>query len=86
MEVREITYKSAIDFLLPRHYSGRKPQIKWAFGWFTDDGELLAVCTFGKPASNSLCRGICGDKYSANVYELNRLCRVDGNAPPYRNL
>lgn len=86
MEVKEITYKSAIDFLLPRHYSGRKPQIKWAFGWFTDDGELLAVCTFGKPASNSLCRGICGDKYSANVYELNRLCRVDENTPPYHNL
>lgn len=68
--------KQAIDFLLPRHYSGRKPQITQAFGWF--DGDILkAVCTFGKPASNSLCKGICGDDYSANVYELNRLCRED---------
>jgi hypothetical protein len=38
---------------------------------------LKAVCTFGKPASNSLCVGVCGKEWSANVYELNRLC-VDG--------
>lgn len=40
------------------------------------------MCTFGKPASNSLCKGICGEKYSENVYELNRLCRVDGWKEP----
>lgn len=40
-------------------------------------GVLVAVCTFGKPASNTLCRGICGEQHSPNVYELNRLCRVD---------
>ena len=81
MEVRKISYQCAIDFLLPRHYSGRKPQVKWAFGWYDDD-DLVAVCTFGKPASNHLCRGICGDEYSENVYELNRLCRIDGELPP----
>ena len=77
----EIDYQTAVDFLLPKHYSGRIPTISKAFGWFdgrtyTQD-HLKAVCTFGKPASPSLCKGVCGEKYTANVYELNRLCRVD---------
>lgn len=74
--MKEITYKKAIEFLLPRHYSGRKPNIKYAFGYYEHD-VLKAVCAFGKPASNSLCVGVCGKEYSSNVYELNRLC-VDG--------
>lgn len=74
--ITEILYKEAVDFLLPKHYSGRKPQITKSFGLFIDD-ELMAVCTFGKPASPSLCKGIMGGEYSDNVYELNRLCRRD---------
>jgi hypothetical protein len=72
----EIDYQLAIDFLLPRHYSGRIPNICKAFGWYIN-GKLVAVCTFGKPASPFLCVGVCGDKYSNSVYELNRLCRVN---------
>lgn len=68
--------KEAWAFLKPRHYAGRKPQISKAFGWEIN-GELVAVCTFGKPASPSLCKGICGEEYSKSVYELNRLCRID---------
>lgn len=45
--ITEILYKEAVDFLLPKHYSGRKPQITKSFGLFIDD-ELMAVCTFGK--------------------------------------
>lgn len=75
-DVKQITYKEACDFLLPRHYSGRKPAISKAFGWFFD-GELKSVCTFGKPASPYLCNGIMKGEYAKNVYELNRLCRVD---------
>lgn len=75
-KIEEIKYKVAIDFLLPKHYSGRRPQVTKAFGWFYED-KLVAVCTFGKPASNALCNGICGEEYSSNVYELNRLCRID---------
>lgn len=44
--------------------------------------ELKAVCTFGKPASPSLCSGICGVECKSNVYELNRLCRVDDYNEP----
>jgi hypothetical protein len=76
MRIENIRYKTAIDFLLPRHYSGRKPSITYSFGYFEND-ILKAVCTFGKPASNSLCVGVCGKEYSQNVFELNRLC-VDG--------
>lgn len=79
--IKYITSKQANDFLLPKHYSGRKPQISQAFGWFEgsyeSNGEIKAVCTFGKPASNSLCEGICGKEFSSSVYELNRLCRTD---------
>ncbi len=76
MEVKEITYSVAKDFLLPRHYSGRIPSISYSFGLY-DNNELQAVCTFGKPASNSLCVGVCGNEYKEKVYELNRLCRID---------
>lgn len=73
--VIQIDHKTAVDFLLPRHYSGRTPPISIAFGWYSG-GELKAVCTFGKPASHSLCIGVCGEENESHVYELNRLCRV----------
>lgn len=80
-KILHITYQEAVDFLLPKHYSGRKPVISKAFGWFIDD-ELKAVVTFGKPASASLCDGICTKLHSKSVYELNRLCRVDDFKEP----
>jgi len=76
MKIIEITREIAIAFLLPKHYSGRKPQITKAFGYY-ENNILVAVCTFGKPASNNLCYSVCGLEYSKNVYELNRLCRVE---------
>ena len=48
--------------------------------------ELKAVITFGKPASPSLCKGVCGSKWSNNVYELNRLCRTDDFKQPLSHL
>lgn len=66
---------------MPRHYSGRVPSISKAYGWYTgkpfSEDELKAVVTFGKPATHSLCVGICGEQYADRVYELNRLCRTD---------
>lgn len=76
-EIKTIEYNTAKDFLLPRHYSGRIPSISYAYGCY-NDGNLVGVLTVGKPASNSLCKGVCGIEFSKNVYELNRLC-VDGN-------
>ena len=80
-EIKEISHQNAVDFLLPKHYSGRVPSISIAFGWHID-GTLKAVCTFGKPASPNLCVGICGKEYSKSVYELNRLCRTDDLTHP----
>ena len=74
--VERIDSKTAKEFLLPKHYSGRTPSVSEAFGWYFGN-ELKAVCTFGKPASPHLCKGICGEKHSSSVYELNRLCRTD---------
>ena len=80
-EIITLTSKKATDFLMPRHYSGRKPSVSYAFGWVID-GLLKAVITYGKPASNSLCKGICGQDNSQYVYELNRLCREDDLTEP----
>ena len=75
--IRDISYEEAIEFLLPRHYSGRKPCVSRAFGWIAD-GVLQAVITYGKPVNRCLCTGICGEEWSSHVYELNRMCRRDG--------
>lgn len=71
-----LSASEAWDFLKDKHYAGRKPQISKAYGWVIDK-RLVEVCTFGKPASPTLCTGICGEENSKYVYELNRLCRVD---------
>lgn len=76
MIYRLIDYNEAINFLLNKHYSGRKPQIKYAFGAF-NNGILEAVCTYVVPASRSLCIGVMGKEFYASVIELNRLCRTD---------
>ena len=76
-KVVSVSHKTASDFLLPRHYSGRVPSISKAFGWKIK-GDLVAVCTFGKPASPNLCVGVAGEDNAESVYELNRLCRIDG--------
>ena len=79
--ISEISYDEAVAFLLPRHYSGRKPVVSKAFG-LIEDGVLQAVITYGKPASPSVCVGICGKEYSGNVYELNRMCRSEEYRKP----
>ena len=80
-KIKQIDYKQAKEFLLPKHYSGRIPSISYAYGWFFGE-TLKAVVTFGKPASNSLCKGVCGEQYSSIVYELNRLCRTEDLEEP----
>jgi hypothetical protein len=74
--MKEISYREAIDFVLPKHYCGRKPQVKHAFGLY-QDSILVAVVTYGVPASRNLCIGILGTEYADKIIELNRVCRVD---------
>ena len=75
-KVESIDSKETYEWLLYKHYARRIPSISYSFGLF-DSKNLIGVCTYGKPASPSLCIGLCGDKYSRFVYELNRLCVND---------
>ena len=71
-EVRKIEYSETKDLILNVHYAHRMPSISYSFGLFLDN-EMVGVCTFGKPASPSLCVGVCGVEYTKQVWELNRL-------------
>jgi len=85
MVVREISYELSKELILNHHYAHRMPLISRVFGLFEDslffdNFELIGVCSIGKPASNTLCFGICGEEYSDKVLELNRLF-VKGTQP-----
>ena len=74
--VLSIESQQTYDWLLNKHYAKRIPSISYAFGLFKEK-ILVGVLTIGKPASPSLCDGVCGKEYSQYVYELNRLCVND---------
>ena len=75
-KVIPIKSEQTYDWLLHKHYAKRIPSISFAFGLF-ESKILRGILTIGKPASPSLCDGICGKEYSKYVYELNRLCVED---------
>lgn len=72
MDVKKITREEAKPYILNLHYAKRMPSVSYAYGLYLGS-ELKAVLTIGKPASHSLCIGICGKSWAKNVYELNRL-------------
>lgn len=76
MKVLPVKSEETYEWLLKKHYAKRIPQIMYAFGLY-EDGQLVGVCTYGIPASPSLCMGICGKEYSDKVLELNRVCLMD---------
>lgn len=63
------------DWLLNKHYAKRIPPIEFSFGLFDVNNILVGVITYGTPVSNPL-RNLWDNKYK--VYELNRLCVVEG--------
>jgi hypothetical protein len=73
ISVIPIKYEDAIPMIKRVHYAKRKCHISHSFGAYNDK-KLIGIITYGIPASHSLCKGICGDIYSKNVLELNRLC------------
>jgi len=74
--VQSIKAHESYEWLLHKHYLKRIPPISYAFGLY-EEHDLIGVCTFGVPASFSLCMGICGLEYKDMVFELNRLCVND---------
>ena len=76
--VLKIDSYQTYDWLKHKHYAKRIPSISFAFGLYDHKDILQGVCTVGKPASPSLCDGVCGKDNSQYVFELNRLCVNDG--------
>ena len=77
-DVRVINSSLTDDWLLKKHYAKRKCSVSYAFGLYRNN-ELEGICTFGSPASRSLCIGVCGIENAENVLELNRLCINSNN-------
>ena len=73
MEVLPIKSEEAKPWLLEKHYAKRMCPISFAFGAYID-GVLIGVVTYGVSASSTLRRGVCGEKWTDCVFELNRLC------------
>lgn len=73
MRVMPIKAAETTPWLLEKHYAKRMCPISYAFGVY-EDSKLIGVVTYGTPASSGLRSGVCGEEYTANVIELNRLC------------
>ena len=76
MKVLPIKTEEAVPWIMKKHYAKRLPSISYAFGLYKND-QLVGVVTYGIPASNSLCEGVCGKQYKEFVIELNRLCLLN---------
>jgi len=76
LTVKLIDYNLGQDFLLENHYLRRKAPSEYTFGLFLPNGVLCGVCTFHTPFSPGL-RSICGNEFSNQVIELNRLAVLD---------
>ena len=77
--IHQIQYEETKRWLLEKHYAERMPSISYAYGLYVDM-VLEGIVTYGSPPSHSLCIGICGEKHSKNVLELNRLA-INSTAP-----
>ena len=75
-DIKSIDYQDCNEWFLKKHYAHRIPSVSYCFGLF-ESIELIGVCSIGKPASPSLCIGVCGEEESKFVYELNRLIIKD---------
>lgn len=87
--VIEIDTETAMRFILPRHYSGRKPSVSKAYGWYDGqnytDEHLMAAITFGKPASPNICVGICGGGVKNLSMNLTAFADVKNGKNRYLN-
>lgn len=61
-----------MKMVVRHHYSRRKVGCKFAYG-LHEEGKLVGCVTYSVPASYTLCKGVCGEKYKRHVIELSRL-------------
>ena len=77
--VQQCSYYEIKELIETKHYLKRKPQVTDCYALFdTVSRKVVGGLTIGKPASNSLCEGVCGVEAKKHVYELNRLYVEDG--------
>lgn len=77
--IEAISYKTAMDVVVEKHYLHRKCPCSFSFGLFKGT-SLLGVVVYGTPSSAPLRSGIAGIENSNNVLELTRLW-VDDSVP-----
>ena len=65
-KVIQIKSFETYSWLKKLHYARRLPSICYAFGLY-EDLDLIGVITYGMPASNSLCIGLCGEQFKEKV-------------------
>jgi hypothetical protein len=70
--IREVTSQEATKMVVEFHYLHRRASAMHCFGLF-DGEEMIGCVIYGKPASPSLCVGVCGKEESDKVIELTRL-------------
>jgi hypothetical protein len=81
--VRPVSGKQANLLQASNHYLKRNAQAMFAYGLFESDdilAPMMGCVIYGKPASPSLCIGICGPEESSRVIELTRLW-IDDSSP-----
>ena len=71
-EIRPVTSKEATKMVVENHYLHRRASAMFCFGLFEQE-EMIGCVIYGKPASPSLCVGVCGPDESQQVIELTRL-------------
>lgn len=84
--IRLISNELAQEMVVANHYLHRKASCMYAFGMYELLGgygkgllsravvdKLVGVIIYGAPASQPLCKGICGIEERNNVIELARL-------------
>lgn len=77
--VQQCSYHEVKSLIETKHYLKRRPQVTDCYALFdTQERTVVGGLTIGKPASNSLCVGVCGAEAKQFVYELNRLYVNDG--------
>lgn len=60
------------SLVIENHYTGLCPGIMYCYGLF-ENGRLVGCVVYSKPASYTLCKGVCGPEYRQYVIELSRL-------------
>jgi hypothetical protein len=75
--VELIPNRMAQEMVVNYHYLHRRAPAMFSYGLF-DGFTMIGCIIYGKPASPSLCVGVCGPDESSNVLELTRLWILDG--------